>query len=305
MKWPFVFGKKSEPSRRSVVAKRQSELRGDDLLSAKSYLKNRTLNSRHTASPAETSERLESHKLANKRRRLVRHLTWVLCIIALVIVILWQSVLVITPVTPQGIKDNESQNYASILKSYYGDRPIERLRFMIDQNSLKSYFLTHAPEVKTIRIEGIGIAKAQVKLTFRQPVVQWSSAGVTYFVDDEGVTFEKNYFEAPSVTVRDESGVPAEAGQEVINRQFLSFLGQGVSAFKKNDMIVSEVILPENTVRQVMFVLEGRNYPIKMTIDRGANAQVAQAIKTIGYLDGRGGSLQYIDVRVNQRTFYK
>ena len=299
------FSKKSEPTRRSVAAKRQSELRGDDLSSAKSYTRNRMLNSRQTASPAETSERLEAHKLADKRQRLAKHLVWVLCLIALIILILGQSVLIIMPVTPQAIKSDDSQSYASILKSYYGDRPVERLRFMTDDESLKSYFLSHAPEVKTVRVDGFGIAKAQLKLTFRQPVVQWSSAGVTYFVDDEGVTFGKNYFEAPSVTVRDESGVPAEAGQEVINRQFLSFLGQGVSAFKKNNMVVNEVVLPENTVRQVMFKLEGRDYPIRMTIDRGADAQVTQAIKTIGYLDGRGISPQYIDVRVDQRTFYK
>ena len=56
-------------------------------------------------------------------------------------------------------------------------------------------------------------------------------------------------------------------GQEVINRQFLSFLGQAVSEFSQHKMNVSEVILPANTVRQVWFKVEGRETQIRMTVD--------------------------------------
>ena len=135
--------------------------------------------------------------------------------------------------------------------------------------------------------------------------MQWTSTGTVYFVDDDGVTFERNYFTPPAVTVRDESGVSAVAGQEVINRQFLSFLGQAVSAFKKEQVVVTEVVLPVETVRQVLFQLEGRPYPVKMTIDRGATAQVAEAMKAMRHLDAQGVSPQYIDVRVDQRVFYR
>jgi hypothetical protein len=99
--------------------------------------------------------------------------------------------------------------------------------------------------------------------------------------------------------------VSAVAGQEVINRQFLSFLGQAVSAFKKEQVVVTEVVLPVETVRQVLFQLEGRPYPVKMTIDRGATAQVAEAMKAMRHLDAQGVSPQYIDVRVDQRVFYR
>ena len=126
-----------------------------------------------------------------------------------------------------------------------------------------------------------------------------------YFVDDSGVTFEQNYFAAPTVAVRDESGLPTRGGQEVINRQFLSFLGQAVSEFSQHKMNVSEVILPANTVRQVWFKVEGRETQIRMTVDRSAQAQIKQVIATLNYLDNNGAKPGYIDVRVDQRSFYK
>ena len=42
-----------------------------------------------------------------------------------------------------------------------------------------------------------------------------------------------------------------------------------------------------------------------MTVDRSAQAQVKQAIATLGYLDNNGAKPGYIDVRVDQRSFYK
>ena len=78
-----------------------------------------------------------------------------------------------------------------------------------------------------------------------------------------------------------------------------------MSEFSQHKMNVSEVVLPANTVRQVWFKVEGRETQIRMTVDRSAQAQVKQAIATLSYLDNNGAKPGYIDVRVDQRSFYK
>ena len=200
---------------------------------------------------------------------------------------------------------NSSNKYVVTLNEYYSAHPAERFRFFLNNNDLRQFFLQKAPEVKNIRIEGDFLARSAVKLTFRQPVAQWSSGGKVYFVDDGGVTFEQNYFDAPAVAVRDESGLPTRGGQEVINRQFLSFLGQAVSAFAHYKIKVSEATLPASTVRQVWFKVEGRATQVRMTVDRSAQSQVKQAIIVLEYLGKTGSVPEYIDVRVDQRSFYK
>lgn len=304
MKLPFSK-KKSESnlSRREIAARRQAKIYED--LPTQSYRRNRTLNSRQTISPLEASERLEAHELVKKRRSVARRLFMTAVSLAIVVFLLFQLTIDISIQTPDMKSYNSSNKYVVTLNEYYSAHPTERFRFFLNNNDLKQFFLQKAPEVKNIRIEGDFLARSAVKLTFRQPVAQWSSGGKVYFVDDGGVTFEQNYFDAPAVVVRDESGLPTRGGQEVINRQFLSFLGQAVSAFAQYKIKVSEATLPASTVRQVWFKVEGRATQVRMTVDRAAQSQVKQAVITLEYLGKAGNTPEYIDVRVDQRSFYK
>ena len=304
MKLPFSK-KKSESnlSRREIAARRQAKIYED--LPTQSYRRNRTLNSRQTISPLEASDRLEAHELVKRRRSVARRLFMTAVGLAIIVFLLFQLTIDISIQTPDMKSSNSSKKYVAALNEYYSAHPAERFRFFLNNNDLKQFFLQKAPEVKNIRIEGDFLARSAVKLTFGQPVAQWSSGGKVYFVDDGGVTFEQNYFDAPAVAVRDESGLPTRGGQEVINRQFLSFLGQAVSAFAQYKIKVSEATLPASTVRQVWFKFEGRATQVRMTVDRSAQSQVKQAVIALEYLGKTGSVPEYIDVRVDQRSFYK
>lgn len=302
----MVFKKKAqpEPSRRAAAALRQAELK-EDTSSTQAYRRNRTLNSRHTSSPMETSDRLEAHKLIKRRRSLTRRLIVSLLGLLLIFLLLSQLTVYCTILTPDTKSAQNAAKYEQVLNDYYAARPAERFKFFRNDTDLLAFFVQKAPEVKTVRIEEGFLARSSVKLQFRQPVAQWLSGNAVYFVDETGVTFEQNYFETPRISVRDESGIPAESGREVINRQFLSFLGRVIALFSQNNMTVAEATLPSNTVRQVWFKLNGKPYDIRMVIDRESEAQVKQAIMTMQYLESHQLKSSYIDVRVDQRSFYK
>lgn len=301
-----LFGKKKTPlTRREIVAQRREQSVETAATSPQSYRQNTTLNSRHTASPAESSERLAMHRLLQQRRRLMKYLLAIIISLAVVVSLLYQLVIQVSVISPNPMSASDTEKYTKLIDEYYALRPAERFRFFANHNDMVAFFLEKAPEVKTIRIEGKSLAHGLVKLTFRQPVARWDVSGKTYFVDDSGVTFERNYFQSPSVIVKDESGVPTSGGDAVANRQFLSFLGQAVSHFHQKGYTVTEVILPANTVRQVHFRLKDHRFVIKTTVDRGVAAQVAQADASIRALSQQAAEISYIDVRVDQRSFYK
>ena len=225
----------------------------------------------------------------------------ILAVLVVLVLLSFQLSLSISIQTPDTASGQQAATYKKVLTDYYASRPAERFKPFLNQDALHQYFLSHAPEVKTVRIETFGAGMATAKLTFRQPLAQWSSGEKTYFVDESGVTFERNYFAPPKLTVKDQSGAPLSGGQEVVNQRFLSFLGQAVSQFTKNNLSVSEI----DTVRQVLFLIEGKGYAVKMTVDRAAVAQVEQAIKAMRFIDERRLRPEYLDVRVDQRVFYK
>ena len=295
-----------ELSRREIIARRQLEAATQDSADGRTttgrhtWLKNRTI-----AGDA-VSDRQSWRALRAKRRRLAGVLMGVLVVVGVLMFILMQLVVMVRVSTPAPIDKVYTDTYTDILDKYFAERPIERLRFLLQKDTLQAFFAAQAPEVKTVTVAGSSqLAHADLRLTFRQPVAQWSSGGRTYFVDESGVTFERNHFDPPGVIVKDESNIQAELGVEVINQRSLAFLGRVVSGFREHGFEVEEVVLPENTLRTVNIRLRERITVVQMTIDRDAKAQVDEAAKALAYLDARGDSPGTLVVSVDQRVFYK
>ena len=308
----MIFKRKkteAELSRREIIAKRrlavnQAPSGAGESGRARQFQKNRTLVSR-TGEPS-GSERQAWRNLRQKRRRLIVTLVGVLAGAGMLMLALMQFAGKIQVQTPTPMKEESTSVYVAILNEYFAERPMERFRGLVQEDALQDFFSVKAPEVKTVSItSGTELATATLRLTFREPVAQWSSSDRTYFVDDMGVTFERNFFAPPSVVVKDESNIQAEAGVEVINQRSLGFLGYVVSGFREHGMTVQEVTLPENTLRTMVVHLEGRATTVQMTIDRDAKAQVEEAVQALQYLDGKGEAPGYIIVSVDQQVFYK
>lgn len=298
-----LFGRK-KTKQRSPTNNGPRRMRDDVIKESSAFQLNRTISS-FRKQQDEVSERSIHHKRQDLQKAFLQRIGMILAALVVLILLSFQLSLVISIQTPDTASGQQAATYKKILIDYYASRPAERFKPFLNQDALHQYFLSHAPEVKTVRIETFGAGMATAKLTFRQPLAQWSSGEKTYFVDESGVTFERNYFAPPKLTVKDQSGAPLSGGQEVVNQRFLSFLGQAVSQFAKNNLSVSEIVLPQDTVRQVLFLIEGKGYAVKMTVDRAAAAQVEQAIKAMRFIDERRLRPEYLDVRVDQRVFYK
>jgi hypothetical protein len=117
--------------------------------------------------------------------------------------------------------------------------------------------------------------------------------------------FEKNYYETPSVQIIDESGISPEQGSAVASARLLSFVGKVVAQAEEGNYQVTEAILPVGTTRQLEIRLKDVQPLIKLSIDRGAGEQVEDMIRVLRYLNSKGLSPSYVDVRVTGRAVYQ
>lgn len=298
-------GRKTELTRREIAAKRRAQSEGS--VDSSSFQRSRTISAHRPQDVADqVSERQASWALRQRRNRMLRWLVGLAVLAFFILFILMQLVVSVDVQSTGKVSDKKKQTYTKTLDDYLAVRPIERLRLLIDSEALHAFFLERSPEVKSVEVVGGGkLTHGQLRLVFRQPIAQWTSGGKVYFVDDNGVTFEQNYFSKPNITVKDRSGVPASAGQEVIDRRFLGFLGKTVALLQDKGLTVTEVSLPPNMVRQLEIAIGGKSYVLKMTVDRSPEAQVDEAVKAMKFIDGRGMRPKYIDVRVDQRVFYR
>ena len=308
----FSRKKQSELPRRRQAVFRDEE-HTDDFEERYSFRRNRTLtgsSSSQISSPNEgsaqiKSPRVQAHELVQKRRHIGATLLLVLSSAGLLFFLVSQftagAVVRATDVSQQ-----LDPGYVAIIESYLSSQPLERLRFVTNEEHLSEYVASRAPEVAAVHMDGsAGFGKSTFVLQLREPTVGWTINGKQEYVDSSGTAFSRNYFTSPAVQVVDKSGIQVEAGQAIASNRFLGFVGRAVDLAKKQRFTVKQVIIPAGTTRQVELQLGGVGYPVKLSIDRGVGVQIEDMARAIRWLKAHGQSPKYLDVRVSGEAFYR
>ncbi len=272
------------------------------------FRRNQTLSSYRHTTPEESS-RQKAHTLALQRRKLGGIFLIVAIAVVALALLLWQLIAQVHVITSsrQLSTTFDNKTYEEAVNEYLNLNPAQRLRVSLDEAALSSFVASELPEVEKLELSGMpGLAQSNVTVTFRTPVAGWQISGKQYYVDADGVVFEKNYYAAPTVQIVDESGVSPEQGSAVVGTRLLGFLGRIVSEAQGRGYTPVKAVLPTGTTRQVDVYFEGKQTYVKFSIDRGAGEQMEDADRALIYLQSYGGGgAEYVDVRVSGRAAYK
>lgn len=301
-----MFGreKKAKPVRQSHVQLQQDEA-GFDMAS---YRRGATLNSFRGDEPTQ-SERKRLKRLRALRRRLAAVLAVIVVLLILGVSLLSQFTGSISTVvaTDGGVtlSDDDINRYREIVDKYFAENSFERFSFARRNSALLQYVINEAPEVSAIKILPSGIAGGRVEIDVRQPVAMWINGNQVDFVDSDGVVFDQNYYDTPSIAIEDNSGVTIDGGVAT-SSSFLSFVGKtAVALSEKEGLTVERVVIPQGSARYVEFYLAGRPYPFKAQITRDATSQAHDIAVMTRYVDSHGIQPQYIDCRVEGKAYWK
>jgi hypothetical protein len=314
----MMFSRKKQnntPGRRREGSPTKQRARADDLDARYSFRRNRTLTGSLSSDVASVGEhraelkssRVHAHGLKRHRRHLGLLLTGVAITGLALLVLIYQSIALvhISSLAPKGI---DTALYQSKIQEYLTIHPFERSRLFLDTNALGAYLQANGcPEVLSVlpetRFDGIGTS--QLTLEFRKAVVTWTTGSQHLYVDENGVAFTRHYYPDPAVKVVDKTGIQSQNNQVLASNRFLGYIGMIIGAMRQYDYTVTSVILPEATTRQIAINIEGHAYPIKFSVDRAVGEQAEDAARSIRYLDSKGVSPEYLDVRISGKAFYK
>ena len=312
-KW---WNKKSgnEPKRRRLSSQDSHERRQQEQTEKSLFRRNRTLIGSLSARVSSANElggdlqssRTHVHHLNAHRRALWSVLLVVMVSAGICIWLLYQFTAKIDIVASDGSLVVQEDRYRDAFDSYFAAHPAERLRFLVNDDALTRHVAQTASEVENIRTSGSsGFATGQFSLTFRKPIAGWLIGTTQYYVDNKGISFQKNYYTQPSVKIVDNSGVPQSAGATIASSRFLRFVGHAVAYAKQNGITIREAIIPVNTTHQIEMVTEGYEYPVKLSLDRPVGEQIEDMQRALSYFDQNNVSPQYIDVRVSGKAYYR
>lgn len=96
-----------------------------------------------------------------------------------------------------------------------------------------------------------------------------------------------------------------ENQREKISIRMEEYIGLLEQDFRDAGFTVLKVVLPANTSRELHVFLEGMDWYLKVNMDRGTAVSVEDAGRIIRYLQERGITPEYVDVRVEGKAYYK
>lgn len=306
--------KDTAPRRRQLSEERIANENRQSKAGRELFRRNRTLvgsSSSSVSSAAELDADLRSprahvHHLTAHRRRLSSILVFVMIASVFLLWVIYEFAATIHVSPTDSTVRLQDGRYEAIINDYFASRPIERLRPLINHDELNAHVKREAPEVASVHNTGsAGFATGQFDIEMRKPVASWLIGSKQYFVDDDGIAFQINYFEQPSVRIIDQSGTPQAEGTTVASSRFLQFVGRSVSIARSYGMVVEQAIIPANFTRQVELRVTGREYPVKLSLDRPVGEQVEDMQRAVGYMDSKQLKPKYIDVRVSGRAYYQ
>lgn len=244
-----------------------------------------------------------------QRRRFGTILLIVVAIIAVLAILVTQLTARASVVSADkgfSLDEGHAAAYTAAVNDYYGIHPAERLRFLLSTQNLALFLTDRYPEVLSVKVGGVkDVVETELAVTFRHPVAGWQIRDKQYYVDSEGVVFEKNYFGVPPVQIVDESGITPEEGTTVASSRLLGFLGKVVSASKGRGYTALQAVLPAETTRRLDIRFENVGPIIRFSTDRGAGEQVEDMTRSLKYMADHSIGASYLDVRVAGRAVYR
>jgi len=303
MKLPFRRRTPDVPRRRSIESQTISVNEPQE----RSYMRNRNLG--NVARPADdVSSRTRAHNLTATRRRVgsIFLLIIGICIALALLIGQFTAQVTVGVASSQITRALDQKEYQKTIDSYLDHHPVERLRFFLSPQQLTTFVTSVNPEIKSVeQATNWGIGETQFVVHLRQPIAGWQINGQQYYVDADGVAFEQNYFDTPTVQIVDESGVSLQTGKTVTSTRFLSLVGKIVSLAGERGYTVTQAALPSGTTREIDVTIAQNPAKIKLSIDRGAGEQIEDMDRSLKYLASRGMTVQYVDLRVSGRAYYQ
>lgn len=311
-----LFSKKQPETprrRQGAVSSASARPTESDLGQRYAFRRNRTLTGSASSNVVSTNEsnaqlkssRVHMHDLARQRR----HIGFILAVVLLAAAVLFSLVTQFTAnvvVRTSDVSRTLEPVYADAIESYLARQPIERLRFLLHEDTLNEYLQTITPEIASVKVDGFaGFGKSLFVVEMRKPIAGWNIRGVQRYVDASGASFERNHYTTPKVQIVDNSGIQVEAGQAVASNQFLGFVGRVVGLANTNHHPVTQVIIPQGTTRQIELRIQDIAFPIKLSIDRPAGEQIEDMTRSLTWLQAHSLAPEYLDVRVSGRAFYR
>lgn len=239
-------------------------------------------------------------------------ITLLLIIIAIVAFVLFSPLFVVDDITVVGNHHLSSEEVREATEEVLLENssfifPVGHI-FFLNKDDLRYDLQKKLPLVDEVSFDRQLPDVLKVKVKERTPAFVWKSKNKYYYIDPDGYAYlelKKTEAKSTNLTVlEDQANVRVDLGGKVVTSSFVDFVNSLVVNFTpKTKVKIEEIILPETTLEIRVQTNEGWQAYFDTT--RSAKVQLNRLSLALKQITKPREYLQYIDLRLNDRIFYK
>jgi len=244
-------------------------------------------------------EKKNSIKLSKKSCGLI---LFFLIIILVLYLLFFSSVFKVKNVEIKGDNLIEGEKVKKLVEFALGN---ENNILLFDDSSLEDTIKENFSLIQSLTIQKGLPDTLRILIIEKNPVVFWEASGKRYYVDSSGFAYMEARADAKDaiITVYDQQNLPVEPGQRVVSKNFISFLEQVKTNFKKiTGLNYDRFEVYETTFDLVVLTKNG--FKVFFDTNRSPEEGLDDLRRVILHLQGKKPK-EYIDLRVEGWAYYK
>ncbi len=184
--------------------------------------------------------------------------------------------------------------------------------FFVQTDIVADKIMGSLPQVKAVLVKRILPGTIKITVHEKKPAMLLASNGDYYFVDDQGILFEKaDLLNLPGLVLPTVKNMSAQTeislGAPVVSPEFVTFVQIASKSLSDSmGLEVVEIRMPSLAAREVYFALNN-NWEIKFDITRDPEGQISLLERVVNEMlsEEEKQTLEYIDLRIPRRVYYR
>lgn len=194
----------------------------------------------------------------------------------------------------------------------------ETIRIMAEEEVSRNFltknilfFSTHSlkdnlkgdPNIKSVRISKKYPRSLKIEIEEAKPAIIWISAGDKYLIDDRGVVM-KIATDEKLIEIFDASNIKIKAGERVASPTFIKFINEITTGFETATGTKLIKITLFDLIEDV-HILSSDGWTAYLNASMTASSQLKNLTRILAEASKDKTKLQYIDMRLDNKIFYK
>ncbi len=203
------------------------------------------------------------------------------------------------------------EDYAKAVDEIMSKNISNKSKITVDTQDVETKLMDQFPELSAaaLRLPVLG-RKPSLIIAIEPPAILLTTRTKSYVLDKSGTVVadsQKLNQETRSslVVVQDQSGLEITIGGQAVTKETIRFITEAIAQLSAKNYNIEQLTLPLNA-NQLDIKLKGYEYYIKTDIARSAQLQIGSFLAVREQLEREGLSpKEYVDVRVEEKVFYK